>query len=182
MRRDADDLTRWTGSMAAVANCVQGDGGGSIDLEFTCNDTAPIDPTDCTQVFAWTIEGNSITEENCCCFDSDPTHAQVEQGEFCLVGGFSPLWTGARVGDGTGCNCATWEAADALDGTIPIIWAYETDIYGGACCQPDPCPDDCCPGNPCGWTFASTASGFREHATESLPKDVAEWLSEATTG
>lgn len=163
------NATTWTGTIAVVPNCLQGKNGEEINIEFTCNDQGPIDPRDCKQVFSWSMEGESITVVNCCCFDSDPQLTGVDAGNFCISGGLSPLWTGARLGDGTGCGCNDWDD-DTEAGSLSIAWGWDPDLYGDPCCEPAPCPDDCCPPNPCAGQAQMAPPTFDE-----IPEDLG-WL------
>ena len=166
------NLTTWQGSFGPVADCIQGRNGGAIDIEFTCNDVAPVDPQDCLQVFGMSIEGDAIDEDSCCCFDSNPALTGVGAGDFCLEGGLGTLWPNARLGDGTGCNCGnTWEEIDASDGSFSRVWSWVEDEYGDTCCDFSPDADDCCPDNPSSAMGGSPAMAMRP------PQEVEEWLN-----
>ena len=169
------NMTTWTGSFTAPDCLRASTTEDEIPLEFTCDNDSPASPEDCKQVFGFSINGFAIDEDNCCCFDSDPDLTGVETGLFCLVGGLGTLWEDARDGDGTGCNCTTWLLADESNGSIPIVWMYDEDEYGGACCEPSPCPDACCPTHAtCG---VAEATAGPESMAE-LDEDVQRWLGD----
>ena len=177
---DAVTLTKdavgnnWRGTFS-WADCIDPD---PFEVIFSCDDqSASIDTTNCFQMFGVSIDGDHenlpITladEDDCCCVDVDEGIMGVEEGPVCLAGGQGTLWTGARGGDGTGCEAATWAEIDEDEGSFPIVWIYDTDEYGDTCCQPSPCPDAThCPSNPC--AMAAMMGGHP------VPEEVERWFN-----
>lgn len=137
-------------------------------FQFRCNEDAPVSDGDCKQRLSFSLNGNAVSEDSCCCFNTFVAGGPDEivgqdRGFACLVGGLSPLWAGGLPPlPTTGCNINQIPAgATENEISFTVVWVWQPDTEQRACCHPN-CDivDALCPSNPC-----STGSLSAMHLT-----------------